>query len=130
MPGAIASPPHPPSSRTSSPRLRWQPPRASGRPLGGMGPLLRVLGRVPEAEVVDLAAGCCGLAGSFGYETEHYEVSRLVGEQRLFPALRQAGPEPDTAIVAPGFSCRLQIAHFTGRTAVAPATLLHDLLAT
>jgi Fe-S oxidoreductase len=100
------------------------------RSLVGMGPLLRLLGRVPGAEVLDLDAGCCGLAGSFGYETEHYEVSRLVGEQRLFPALRQAGPEPDVAIVAPGFSCRLQIAHFTGRTAVAPATLLHDLLAT
>ena len=48
---------------------------------------------IPGAEVVDLDAGCCGMAGSFGYETEHYEVSRLVGEQRLFPAVRQAGPD-------------------------------------
>ena len=99
------------------------------RSLVGMGPLLKLLGRVPGAEVIDLDAGCCGMAGSFGYEREHYEVSRLVGEARLFPALRQAGPEPDVAIVAPGFSCRLQIAHFTGRTALAPATLLHRLIA-
>jgi Fe-S oxidoreductase len=99
------------------------------RSLVGMGPLVRLLGRIPGAEVIDLDAGCCGLAGSFGYECEHYEVSRLVGEQRLFPALRQAGPEPEVVIVAPGFSCRLQIAHFTGRTAIAPATLLHRLIA-
>jgi Fe-S oxidoreductase len=76
--------------------------------------------------VIDPDAGCCGLAGSFGYEREHYEVSRLVGEQRLFPAVRQA--EPDTVILAPGISCRLQIAHFTGRSAVHPAILLRDLL--
>ena len=83
--------------------------------------------RISGAEVFDLDAGCCGMAGSFGYEREHYEVSRLVGEQRLFPALRQAAPED--VIVAPGFSCRLQIQHFTGRTAVHPAQLLQSLLA-
>ena len=92
-----------------------------------MAPALRLLRRIPGAEVVDLDAGCCGMAGSFGYEKEHYEVSRLVGEQRLFPAVRQAGP--GTVVVAPGFSCRLQIAHFTGRTALHPAQLLHSLLA-
>jgi Fe-S oxidoreductase len=98
------------------------------RSLVGMGSLLRLLGRIPGAEVIDVDAGCCGLAGSFGYELEHYEVSRRVGEQRLFPALRQAGPEPDVAVVAPGFSCRLQIAHFTGRAAIAPAPLLYSLV--
>jgi Fe-S oxidoreductase len=87
-----------------------------------MGPTLRVLRRIPDAQVIDLDAGCCGLAGSFGYEKEHYEVSRLVGEQRLFPALREASS--DDAIVASGFSCRLQIQHFTGRTAQHPAALL------
>jgi FAD/FMN-containing dehydrogenase/Fe-S oxidoreductase len=94
--------------------------------LVGMAPLLRLLRRIPGAEVVDLDAGCCGMAGSFGYEKEHYAVSRLVGEQRLFPALRRA--EPDAVVVAPGFSCRLQIQHFTGRVAVHPATLLGQLL--
>jgi Fe-S oxidoreductase len=90
-----------------------------------MGPMLRLLRRVPGAEVVDLDAGCCGMAGSFGYEVEHFEVSRLVGEQRLFPALRDDGP--DTVVVAPGFSCRLQIGHFTGRSAVHTAQLLARL---
>jgi Fe-S oxidoreductase len=96
------------------------------RSLVGMGPTMRLLRRIPGAEVIDLDAGCCGMAGSFGYEKEHYEVSRLVGEQRLFPALRQAGPED--VVVAPGFSCRLQIQHFTGRTALHPAQLLRSLL--
>src|SRR5262249_30295611 len=77
------------------------------RALVGTGPTLRLLRRIPGAEVTDLDAGCCGMAGSFGYEKEHYEVSRLVGEQRLFPALPQAGP--DAVLVAPGFSCPLPI---------------------
>ena len=76
--------------------------------------------------MIDLDAGCCGMAGSFGYEAEHYEISRLVGEQRLLPAVRQAGP--DTVVVAPGFSCRLQIQHFTGHEAVHPAEILRSCL--
>ncbi len=97
------------------------------RSLVGMEPTLRLLRRIPGADVIDLDAGCCGMAGSFGYEKEHYEVSRLVGEQRLFPALRQA--PADAVIVAPGFSCRMQIAHFTGRRALHPAELLWSLIA-
>ncbi len=96
------------------------------RSLVGMEPTLRLLRRIPGADVIDLDAGCCGMAGSFGYEKEHYEVSRLVGEQRLFPALRQA--PADAVIVAPGFSCRMQIAHFTGRRALHPAELLWSLI--
>jgi Fe-S oxidoreductase len=96
------------------------------RSLVGMGPTLRLLRRIPGAEVIDLDAGCCGMAGSFGYEVEHYEVSRLVGEQKLFPALRQASA--DAVVVAPGFSCRLQIEHFTGRRALHPAELLAGVL--
>jgi Fe-S oxidoreductase len=94
--------------------------------LVGTAAMVRLLRRVPGCEVIDLDAGCCGMAGSFGYETEHYEVSRLVGEQRLFPALRPLSA--GEAIVAPGFSCRMQIDHFTGRTAVHPALLLRRLL--
>jgi len=96
------------------------------RSLVGMSAALRLLRRIPGAEVIDLDAGCCGMAGSFGYEKEHYEISRLVGEQRLFSAIRQA--DADTVIVAPGFSCRQQIEHFTGRKALHPATLLRSLL--
>lgn len=95
------------------------------RALTGMGPMLRLLRRIPGAQVIDLDAGCCGMAGSFGYEKEHYEISRAVGEQRLFPSLRKAGD--DTLIVAPGFSCRRQIEHFTGRAALHPAELLWSL---
>jgi Fe-S oxidoreductase len=91
-----------------------------------MEPTLRLLRRIPGAEVIDLDAGCCGMAGSFGFEKEHYEISRLIGERRLFPALRKA--DADTVIVAPGFSCRMQIQHFTGRKALHPAELLYSLL--
>ena len=97
------------------------------RSLVGVGPTLEILRAIPGAEVIDLDAGCCGMAGSFGYETEHYEISRLVGEQRLLPAVRRA--DPDTVIVAPGFSCRLQIRHFTGRPVLHPAELLGSCLA-
>ncbi|MCI0455929.1 MAG: FAD-binding protein, partial [Gemmataceae bacterium] len=120
------------ASPDSAPRFRSGPKRilvqghCHQRSLVGMGPALRLLRRIPDVEVIDLNAGCCGMAGSFGYEKEHYEVSRLVGEQRLFPALRQA--RPDDVVVAPGFSCRLQIQHFTGRTALHPAQLLRSLL--
>jgi FAD/FMN-containing dehydrogenase/Fe-S oxidoreductase len=96
------------------------------RSLTGMELTLRLLRRIPGANVVDLDAGCCGMAGSFGYEKEHYEISRAVGEQRLFPALRQAGDH--AVVVAPGFSCRRQIEHFTGRMAVHPAQLLRSLV--
>ena len=101
-------------------------PHCHQRALVGVAPLMNLLRRIPGAEVIDLDAGCCGMAGSFGYEKEHYEISRLVGEQRLFPAIRQTAS--DDVIVAPGFSCRLQIEHFTGRKAVHPAELLFSLL--
>src|SRR5206468_12673309 len=99
----------------SSMRFRSDPKRilihahCHQRALVGIQPTLRLLRRIPGAEVIDIDAGCCGMAGSFGYEKEHYEVSRLVGEQRLFPAVRQADSE--TAIVASGFSCRTQSQH-------------------
>jgi hypothetical protein len=67
-----------------------------------------------QAEVLD--AGCCGLAGSFGYERDHYQVSMKAGEHALLPAVRRA--LPDTLIVADGFSCRSQIAHATDRRAL------------
>jgi FAD/FMN-containing dehydrogenase/Fe-S oxidoreductase len=94
--------------------------------LVGTGPLMRLLGRLPECEVVDLDAGCCGMAGSFGYEREHYEISKAVGDRKLFPAVRAATDE--TVVVASGFSCQHQIAHFTNVHAVHPAILLSDSL--
>jgi hypothetical protein len=67
-------------------------------------------------------SGCCGLAGSFGYERQHYELSMKVGEQVLLPAVRQAAK--DTLIVADGFSCRCQIEHGTDRRALHLAEVL------
>ena len=52
---------------------------------------MELLRRIPGAEVVELDAGCCGMAGSFGFEAEHYELSMQIGELRLFPALRGGG---------------------------------------
>ena len=63
------------------------------------------------AEVID--SGCCGMAGSFGFEAEHYEISRAMGELRLFPALRE---KPEVPVAITGVSCRQQIGHFTERT--------------
>ncbi len=76
----------------------------------------RVLSRLSDLEVRDLDAGCCGMAGSFGYEREHYDLSMKVGEDRFFPALRKL--DPGTVVVACGFSCRHQIAEATGLRAI------------
>ena len=62
--------------------------------------------------VSEIPSGCCGMAGSFGYETEHYELSRKIGEAILFPAVKSM--KAGTTLVANGFSCRHQIHHFTG----------------
>ena len=61
--------------------------------------------------VSEIPSGCCGMAGSFGYETEHYELSKKIGDAVLFPAIAQLND--DQELVACGFSCRHQIAHFT-----------------
>ena len=78
----------------------------------GMGPTTEVLSRVEGLEFRVLDSGCCGMAGSFGYEKGHYEVSKACGERVLFPAVRQAAA--DDLVVAPGFSCRHQISDFCG----------------
>jgi Fe-S oxidoreductase len=96
------------------------------RALVGTGPALQLLSKATGCEVVDLDAGCCGMAGSFGYEREHYDVSKAVGERKLFPAIRDRAA--GTVVVATGFSCRHQIEHFTGVRAVHPAVLLRSLL--
>jgi FAD/FMN-containing dehydrogenase/Fe-S oxidoreductase len=88
----------------------------------GMEPTRRVLERVEGLRFTILDSGCCGMAGSFGYEKGHYEVSRAAGERVLFPAVRG---NPDHLVVAPGFSCRSQIGDFCdGRQAMHTAELL------
>lgn len=85
------------------------------RALVGTGPTLKLLRAIPHAETQEIPSGCCGMAGSFGYEKEHYALSLTIGEQRLFPAVRRAPKE--TVIVADGISCRQQIEHGTQRSA-------------
>ena len=67
--------------------------------------------------------GCCGMAGAFGFEKEHYEISMRAGERALLPKVREAAP--DTLIIADGFSCREQIAQATGRNALHLSQVLH-----
>jgi Fe-S oxidoreductase len=95
--------------------------------MGLLAPARALLSKVPGSTVVALDAGCCGMAGSFGYAREHYEVSRAIGERRLFPELRKA--PPGSAVVASGTSCRHQVHDFLGMQAVHPAVLLQSLLA-
>jgi FAD/FMN-containing dehydrogenase/Fe-S oxidoreductase len=86
---------------------------------------VQLLEKLPGANVNVLDAGCCGMAGSFGFEREHYDLSMQIGEMRLFPAVRNA---PDATIAATGVSCRQQILHGTGRKAEHPIVLLHRAL--
>jgi len=78
--------------------------------LAGIGGEIALLSRAAGAELEVLDAGCCGMAGAFGYERAHFEVSRAIGARVLFPAIDKA--PPDAIIVADGFSCRSQIRHF------------------
>jgi FAD/FMN-containing dehydrogenase/Fe-S oxidoreductase len=83
--------------------------------LVGTAPTLRVLNMPANFQAMEIDSGCCGLAGSFGYEKEHYEISMQIGEERLFSAIRSA--DPSVEIVAVGTSCRHQIADGTERKA-------------
>ncbi len=94
--------------------------------LGLVEPARALLERIPESRVTDLDAGCCGMAGSFGYAREHFEVSRQIGERRLLPAARALGP--GDVLVAAGTSCRHQVHDFAGVSALHPAVLLQALI--
>jgi len=95
--------------------------------LVGTEPSKRMLSLPSNYTVTEVDSGCCGMAGTFGYEAEHYEISRQMAERRLLPAVRAAAA--DTIIVAAGLSCRQQIGHGDGaRTALHPAEVLRDAL--
>ncbi|MDR2911007.1 MAG: FAD-binding protein [Bacteroidales bacterium] len=76
--------------------------------------------------VSEIPSGCCGMAGSFGYEKEHYDLSQKIGEMTLFPAVRNANKE--TIISAPGTSCRHHIKHSTNRTVKHPVEIMYSAL--
>ena len=88
--------------------------------------VLEALRLIPGAEPALIDSSCCGMAGTFGYEAEHYEVSMAMAELSLLPALRQA---TEALLVADGTSCRHQIADGTGREALHLARVLFDRLA-
>jgi len=94
--------------------------------MGLLAPAKALLSRIPGSTIVDLDAGCCGMAGSWGYTRDHFDVSRTIAERKLLPAIRNR--EAGSAVVASGTSCRAQVADFAGVVAVHPAELLRSLL--
>src|SRR5690606_34323429 len=83
--------------------------------LCGLTATQKVLSLPTHYKVTVIPSGCCGMAGSFGYEKEHYELSQQIGELVLLPAVRHA---PEAIIAAPGTSCRHQIKDGAARTAL------------
>ena len=94
--------------------------------LGLLPASVALLSRIPGASVVDLDAGCCGMAGSFGYGKEHYDVSVAIANRKLLPAVREM--KDGDVLVAPGTSCRQQLKDLGGHIALHPAQLVRDLL--
>jgi Fe-S oxidoreductase len=109
----------------------WRPPKLDRRAVVhghchqeavmGMSAEQELYGRMGlDFELLD--SGCCGLAGSFGFEAEHYDLSVKIGEQRLLPKVRELPQE--TLVIADGFSCRTQIEQLTDRRAMHTAEVL------
>ncbi len=94
--------------------------------LASIEPSREMLSLPHNYKVSVIPSGCCGMAGSFGYEKEHYEVSMQIGEQVLFPEIRSSAA--DVLISAPGTSCRQQILDGTGKKALHPVEILYDAL--
>jgi Fe-S oxidoreductase len=101
-------------------------PHCHQRSMGLAAPARALLSRVPGATVTDLEAGCCGMAGSFGYARDHYDVSRAIGERKLLPVARSL--DAQSVLVAAGTSCRHQVHDLAGAAALHPAVLLRSLL--
>ena len=114
----------------------WLHGHCHQKALVGIDKTAAALRLLPGATVHVIPSGCCGMAGSFGYEKEHYRRSLEIGEMVLFPAVRRAlglCTSPDSApvpavVVAPGTSCRQQILDGTGAHAVHPVELLYNWL--
>ncbi|PTN04625.1 Fe-S oxidoreductase [Mangrovibacterium marinum] len=94
--------------------------------IASTAPTRRMLEIPSNYKVTEIQSGCCGMAGSFGYEKEHYELSMKIGEMVLFPAVREALPQE--IIAAPGTSCRHHILEGTGREALHPIEILYNAL--
>jgi Fe-S oxidoreductase len=94
--------------------------------LSSVAPSAKILSLPANYSVETIASGCCGMAGSFGFEKEHFELSQKIGEMVLFPAVRRQAE--DTIIAAPGTSCRHQVHDGTGRKAKHPVEVLYEAL--
>jgi Fe-S oxidoreductase len=91
----------------------------------GFAGTLAALRRLSGAEITEIDSGCCGMAGSFGYEIGHFDISVALANRVLIPA---ATADPAATLVAPGFSCRSQLHGLAGLVAKAPLQLLADCL--
>jgi len=112
-------------------RLRPTPPQTivmhghcHQKAVVGTAATVDLLSSLPDTKVTELDAGCCGMAGSFGYEAEHYDLSMQIAELRLFPQVRAL--PPDTLIAATGISCRQQLAHGTSRHPAHPLEIIRS----
>lgn len=96
----------------------------------GVGKCAEMLRLIPGVKVNVIPSGCCGMAGSFGYEKEHYETSKAIGEMVLFPTVRKstADKEKNVIVSAPGTSCRQQILDGTGVKALHPIEIMYNNL--
>ena len=92
--------------------------------IASTAPTRRMLSLPANYFVEEIPSGCCGMAGAFGYEKEHYDLSMKIGEMVLFPAVREA--DENTLIVAAGTSCRHQIADGTGKRAMHPVEVMYE----
>ncbi len=107
----------------------WLHGHCHQKSLIGVGASAEMLRLIPGARVHVIPSGCCGMAGSFGYEKEHYRTSMAIGEMVLFPAVRKAAESPGkTLVAAPGTSCRQQILDGTGFKALHPLEILFNSL--
>ena len=110
----------------------WLHGHCHQKALVGVDKTAKVLKQLLSGSKVNvIPSGCCGMAGSFGYEKEHYETSLAIGEMVLFPAVRKAiasKGEIPTVVAAPGTSCRHQILDGTGVKAVHPIEILYRFL--
>jgi Fe-S oxidoreductase len=119
---------------------RWAPPLRSldapavvhghchQKAFGAMPAVVRALGAVPGLEASVIDSSCCGMAGMFGYEAEHYDISMRMAERDLLPAVRAA--DARTLVVTDGMSCKHQIAHGTQRRALHVAEVFAAALST
>ena len=111
-----------PEAFTETPRKIYLHGHCHQKALSSVSSTVQMLSTLPNTEIREIECGCCGMAGAFGFEKDHYELSMQIGELSLFPAIRQA--EDDAIIAATGISCRQQIYDGTGRVALHPAEIL------